>query len=153
MAGQSTKKLLSSNWNTWRNLFLAFLASLLFHLSYDYYFDLFETRAAVDQGMLYSVVIVNSVLLFLLYTTTSYDIAKEGFYPYYCDVIMVSTATLFLAVLSPKFWLIMLTVPAYLGYKIIGFAFSFQNAGMPSAPEPEDKKDKKKVKKIKVRRK
>lgn len=60
---------------------------------------------------------------------------KDGFYPYYCDVIMISSATLVLSCVSTYAFILLLSIPIFSLYKAFSLVGTIQSA-LPPAPAP-----------------
>ena len=148
MAGQGAKKLKAANITTVTYLSLGFFVSLVVHLLLFFFLD-----ADIWVYLLVGLFVLNTALLYILHSSASsetiFDLSKDGFYPYYCDVIMISSATLVLSCLSAYFFLLLLSIPIFSLYKAFTLFSTLQSA-LPPSPSPSSSPAPTEKKKVKI---
>eukprot|EP00211_Chloroparvula_japonica_P008616 CAMPEP_0119136652 /NCGR_PEP_ID=MMETSP1310-20130426/21874_1 /TAXON_ID=464262 /ORGANISM="Genus nov. species nov., Strain RCC2339" /LENGTH=159 /DNA_ID=CAMNT_0007127665 /DNA_START=165 /DNA_END=644 /DNA_ORIENTATION=- len=155
MANQQEKKIKASNAKTITYFAVAIVFSFLVYGVGRYLTD--KDHTTLDMAGLGTTVVIE--LLFMLFLITSasgdalVDITKDGFHSYYCDMIMLATATLTLAAFSSYAWGIYLVIPGFLGYKIVTLILSWTRTqrSMQEGLESLQKRNGRKEKRAKVR--
>ncbi|KAH7690778.1 SRP-independent targeting protein 2/TMEM208 protein [Dioscorea alata] len=78
-----------------------------------------------------------------------FDMSTGGVCGYLHDVIYITSFVQVTSIISGKFWWVYLVIPAFAGYKILGFAKGFLSLG--SEGDTEDEKSRKKREKMERR--
>ncbi|KAJ0967142.1 hypothetical protein J5N97_024059 [Dioscorea zingiberensis] len=118
---------------TWKHWIGLFVTSLAYGISYQQLANMAKPSYSDDGELL----------------DGGFDMSTEGICGYLHDVIYITSFVQVTSIISGKFWLVFLVIPAFAAYKVLGFAKGFLSPG--SEGDTEDEKSRKKREKIERR--